>query len=83
MVHNHKNINITIQVESDNFDYLDNWIMASNLISEFKFIILSREGYDVDKLIDEKYYKHKENFTVININIPISSTQFRNKKDII
>ena len=66
---------------ADNFDYLDNWIMASNLIAEFKFIILSRQGYDVDKLIEEKYYKHKENFIIINIDIPISSTEFRNNKD--
>jgi nicotinate-nucleotide adenylyltransferase len=66
---------------ADNFDYLDNWIMAENLIAEFKFIILSRRGYDVDKLIKEKYSKYKENFTVINIDLPISSTEFRNYKD--
>jgi nicotinic acid mononucleotide adenylyltransferase len=55
--------------------------MAENLIAEFKFIILSRRGYDVDKLIKEKYSKYKENFTVINIDLPISSTEFRNYKD--
>lgn len=66
---------------ADNFDYLDKWIMADKLIEEFKFIILSREGYDVEKLIKEKYYEHKDNFIVINIDIPISSTEFRNYKD--
>ena len=66
---------------ADNFDYLDEWIMADKLIEEFKFIILTREGYDVYNLINEKYYKNKDNFTVIEIDYPISSTYFRNTKD--
>ena len=66
---------------ADNFDYLDKWIMADNLIKEFKFIILTREGYDVDKLINEKYHEHKENFIIVKVEIPISSTNFRNSKN--
>ena len=66
---------------ADNFDYLDNWIMADKLIKEFKFIILTREGYDVYKLINEKYLAYKENFIIIDIDYPISSTYFRNTKD--
>lgn len=66
---------------ADNFDYLDNWIMADKLIKEFKFIILTREGYDVYKLINEKYLAYKENFIIVDIDYPISSTYFRNTKD--
>lgn len=66
---------------ADNFDYLDKWIMADSLIKEFKFIILTRKGYDIYKLIEEKYYEHKENFLPIEIDYPISSTDFRNNKD--
>ena len=66
---------------ADNFDYLDNWIMADNLIKEFKFIILTRTGYDVDKLIEEKYKDHKNNFTIVKFDLPISSTIFRNFKE--
>ena len=66
---------------ADNFDYLDDWIMADKLIKEFKFIILTREGFDVDKLIKEKYYEHKDNFVIINIDLPISSTNFRDTKN--
>lgn len=73
--------NLYFVMGADNFDYLDNWIMASNLISEFKFIVLKRKGYDVDKLISEKYYEHKDNFTIIDIDLPISSTEFRTHKD--
>ena len=66
---------------ADNFDYIDNWIMGKNLIEEFNFIILTREGYDVESLINNKYYENKDNFTVINLDIPISSTIFRLNKD--
>ena len=66
---------------ADNFDYLDNWIMADKLISEFKFIILTREGFDVSKLIENKYYNHRENFHIVNIELPISSTNFRGTKN--
>ena len=66
---------------ADNFDYLDNWIMAKNLIEEFKFIVLTRKGFDVFKLIEEKYHEHKNNFTIVEIDLPISSTEFRINKD--
>ena len=66
---------------ADNFDYLDNWIMAKNLISEFKFIVITRVGFDVGKLIEEKYSDNRDNFTVLEIDFPISSTQFRENKD--
>ena len=66
---------------ADNFDYLDNWIMAEKLIAEFKFIILTREGFDVSKLIEGKYFNHKDNFYVVNVELPISSTNFRESKN--
>lgn len=66
---------------ADNFDYLDKWIMADSLIKEFKFIILTRRGYDIYKLIDEKYSNYKNNFLPIEIDYPISSTDFRTNKD--
>ena len=66
---------------ADNFDYLDKWIMADKLISEFKFIILTRRGFDIYKLIDEKYHNYKENFIPVDVDFPISSTDFRNEKD--
>lgn len=66
---------------ADNFDYLDNWIMADKLIEEFKFIILTRKGYDVYELIDKKYSNHKENFIVVEVDYQISSTYFRDTKD--
>ncbi len=66
---------------ADNFDYLDTWIMASSLIKEFKFIVITRRGYDVGKLINEKYYDNRNNFTILEIDFDISSTDFRENKN--
>ena len=66
---------------ADNFDYLDTWIMADKLIKEFKFIILKRKGFDVKELINKKYYQHKDNFIIVDIDLPISSTNFRENKN--
>ena len=66
---------------ADNFDYLDKWIMADKLIEEFKFIIITRKGYDVSELIKEKYNNNKDNFTILEIDFPISSTEFRENKN--
>lgn len=66
---------------ADNFSYIDKWINGEKLIEEFKFIVLTRNGYDVDKLIEEKYSNHRKNFTVVEIDYPISSTDFRVNKD--
>ena len=66
---------------ADNFDYIDKWIMADKLIAEFKFIILTRKGFDIYKLIEEKYGKHKENFFPVEVDYPISSTDFRETFD--
>ena len=66
---------------ADNFDYLDSWIMAERLIAEFKFIILTRKGFDVSQLIVQKYYNHRNNFHIVNVDLPISSTEFRVNKN--
>lgn len=66
---------------ADNLDYLDKWINAQELIKTNKFIVLSRDGFDVYKLVNEKYKEHKDNFVIVNIENNISSTLFRTKLD--
>ena len=62
---------------ADNLDYLDKWINAEELIKTNKFIVLSREGFDVYKLVNEKYSEHKNNFHIVEIDNKLSSTLFR------
>lgn len=62
---------------ADNLDYLDKWINAKELIKTNKFIVLSRSGFDVYKLVNEKYFEYKDNFHIVEINNYLSSTLFR------
>lgn len=62
---------------ADNILKLDKWIEYEKLVNEFKFIVLTRKGYDASGLINEKYSKFADNFYIINFNVDISSTEFR------
>ena len=62
---------------ADNLDYLDTWINADELIKTNKFIVLSRKGFDVHSLVNEKYQNYKDNFTIVEIDNDLSSTIFR------
>ena len=66
---------------ADNLDYLDKWINAEELIKTNKFIVLSREGFDVYNLVNEKYAMYKENFFIVDIDNHLSSTLFRTELD--
>lgn len=66
---------------ADNFDYLDRWIMAERLVRDFKFIILTRKGFDVFKTIEENFDDCKDNFTIIEVDLDMSSTEFRTLKN--
>ena len=66
---------------ADNLNYLDKWINAEELIKTNKFIVLSREGFDVFSLVNEKYHENKNNFHIVEINNYLSSTLFRTSLD--
>lgn len=73
-------------VGADNLEQIEKWINYEKLLKEFKFIIITRKGYDYKKIIKEKYLKYKHNFEIVKINVNISSSQFRvntNNKSII
>lgn len=65
-------------IGADNLEELDKWINYENLLKEYKFIVLTRKGYDLQKTIKEKYLKYQNSFLITEIEINISSTQFRN-----
>lgn len=62
---------------ADNLLELDKWINYKKLISEYKFIVLTRKGYDAAFLIKEKYFDNYNNFQVVNFELEISSKKFR------
>lgn len=60
---------------SDNLDYIEKWINADKLISEFKFIVLTRNNYDCESKINK--LSHPNNFCVVEVNYDMSSSDFR------
>ncbi len=69
---------------ADNLTYLDEWKNASGLLSEFKFIILGRNGIDIQKEIQDNplLNKFKSHFIIYkDFHIEMSSTLFRETLD--
>ena len=68
---------------ADNLSKISMWKNSEELIENFEFIILQRDGYSVDKIIttNPKLLKFKENFNIIDNNkyAKLSSTKIRNK----
>lgn len=61
---------------ADNLSYLDQWINYQSLIEEFEFIVLKREGFNVDEII-KRYHPHEDKFHIVEIDLNISSSAFR------
>ena len=68
-------------IGSDNLIHLDEWIDYKKLLKKYKFIVFNRHNIDVKDVIMEKYYDYARQFTVINVDYPISSTKFRATKN--
>lgn len=62
---------------ADNLVYLNKWINYQDLLKEFKFIILTRDDFDVESIIDNYYKLYKNNFEVVNVKYDLSASEFR------
>ena len=79
-----ENTSLGFVVGADNLIGMEHWINVEGILSEFKIIVLSRNGLDIKKLIDENEVlkKHKNTFIICeDFNVNISSTGFRNTFD--
>ncbi|MFW5847713.1 MAG: nicotinate (nicotinamide) nucleotide adenylyltransferase [bacterium] len=80
----YENKEIAFVLGADNLTHLHKWINASNLIKDFKFIVVNRNNQDVYKLLDKNdlLSNYKENFIVLNeFDSYISSSLFRETLD--
>lgn len=70
---------------ADNFDYIDKWIDYPNLIIDNKFIIIPRDGINLEfKFENDEYLKkYRDNFIVLKDfeEIDLSSSMFRKSLD--
>ena len=68
-------------IGADNLIELDTWKNYKDLISKYNFIVFKREGYDAEKIINEKYPEYKNHFEIIDLDIKVSATEFRKTKN--
>ena len=74
---NMKYQNIKIIMGSDLLYNLDKFDNYEYLIKKFKFIIITRNLIEDEKIIKEKFNKYKDNFEIIKYFSDISSTKAR------
>ena len=75
---------ISFVVGADNLYNMHKWINIEGILSEFKMIVLGRNGIDIDKLIDVNpiLKRFKKNFIILkDFTAEISSTSFRETMD--
>ena len=68
-------------IGSDNLKKLDTWINYKDLLRDYKFIVFNRYGLDLSEIIEEKYSEFKNNFIIVELNLDVSATDFRENKN--
>jgi len=79
-----ENCQLGFVIGADNLIGMEHWINIDGILSEFKIIVLKRNGLDINKLIDENpvLKKHKHAFVICeDFDVDISSTEFRKSLD--
>ncbi len=74
------NTDIAFVVGADNLLKMYKWINIEGILSEFKIIVLGRNGIDINKIINEDIVlnKHSKSFIIYeDFKLNISSTSFR------
>ena len=74
------NCEITFVIGADNLFNMHKWINIEGILSEFKMIVLGRNGINIDRAINANpiLEKYKNSFVVFkDFNIDVSSTSFR------
>ena len=61
----------------DNFSYIDKWKNGEEILTNYKIVVINRDGNDLDELL-VKYDKYKDNIIISNMEMKhISSTYIR------
>ena len=68
-------------IGSDNLMKLDTWINYKDMLRDYKFIVFNRYGLDLSEIIEEKYNEFKNNFIIVELNLDVSATNFRETKN--
>lgn len=77
-------VEIGFVVGADNLIGMEHWINIEGILSEFRIIVLARNGLDIDQLIsgNKVLERHRSSFIICDdFNVSISSTSFRETLD--
>lgn len=69
--------NVKVIVGSDILNNLKNFDNKKYLISNYEFIVITRDSFDAEKIINNYYGDYKKNFIVHQYTSDISSTKVR------
>ena len=74
-----RNEDIALLIGTDNFNTLNRWYMAEDLVKSFKIVVYPRVGYELDLEHNELYKKYPDQFIIVKTNLTsnISSTEIR------
>lgn len=62
---------------ADNLLYINKWINYEKIIDEFKLIVVKRDNIFIEKYLTNNFPNQKDNFEIVNCNLPLSSSNFR------
>ena len=68
---------INLIMGSDLLEKLDSFDNYNYLLENYTFTIIPRDKFDVESLINEKYYDYKDIFNIIDYQSNISATKVR------
>ena len=61
----------------DNFSYIDKWKNGEEILTNYKIVVINRDGNDLEELL-VKYDKYKDNIIISNMEMKdVSSTYIR------
>lgn len=83
-LYDQSNEKIAFVIGADNLPLMEHWINIEGILSEFKIIVLGRDGIDIQAVIDRDQLlkKYESSFIIFeDFDISVSSTKFRNTFD--
>lgn len=66
---------------ADNLIHIKKWIDYEKLLNEFNFIVFKRDNIDIESFINNELQNFKNKFTIVDFNIDISATKYRESHD--
>lgn len=64
-------------IGADNLNDFDKWINYEKILENYNIVVFSRPNFNAFEVINKKYFKYKNKFHILDLNINISSSEIR------